>query len=561
MKKFSKIAIIVGITAIAFYTLPYLILKQNSVISAWDNLDSYFIWYKVISKYSWFLPLDFKIPEFMNGLSRNVFHSELIFQVAIFNFLTPLKAYIFIDILGRIIAYIGTYLLLKDYVLINNKNEFVLSGLALCFAFIPNLLTLIFLTLLGQPLWLWTFLNIRSGNYRFYNWVILTLIPFCVNFELITPFFLTFVGFIWLYDLITKRKFNLIFLFSICYCAFISLVTIYRYIYITFFDNTFVSHRKDWSIMAIQALSLKPFIQSVQEGIKLHIMDNGEGCCLAMNKIIMLPTSLFAVLYAIIKNLKEKKALIFIWLLMFGIAIFYGLMLHYVPIIQFVDSFEFLKQFQLNRFYFLLPMLWLITFALSLNLIKEQFNKFGKYIVFILIFYQIIYSLGSNFYFKNSIKYMFHKNLPENVYTYKEYFAEKQFSEIKEFIGEPQNRYKVAVLGLLPLNISAYNGFYSINGYFNLFSLDYKKKLNKLNANLLKKNYVYRMLLEFWGHQQIIYWEEKYFDTNIMKELGTKYLMSDRPVIPLEKNSKVKFLKEFKHPESKYTIYLYELIK
>ena len=431
----------------------------------------------------------------------------------------------------------------------------------MCFAFIPNLLTLTFLTILGQPLWLWTFLNIRGGNYKHYNWVILTLIPFCVNFELITPFFLTFVGFIWLYDLITKRKFNPIFLLSICYCAFVSLITIYRFIYITFFDNTFVSHRKDWSVIAIQALSLKPFTQSIQEGIKMHIMNNGEGCCLAMNKMVMFPTSLFAVLYAVVKNLKEKRILLALWLIMLVIATFYGLMFHYVPLMQFVDSIECIRQFQISRFYFLLPMLWLITFALSLNLIKEQFCKFGKYVVFILIFSQIIYALHSNFYFKNSIKYMLHKNLPETAHTYKEYFAEKQFAEIKEFIGRPLNEYKVATLGLLPLNITAYNGFYSINGYFNMFSLDYKRKLNKLNAKLLKKNYVYRMLLEFWGHQQMIYWEEQYFDTNVMKELGTEYLMSDRPVVPLEKNSKVKFLKEFKHPESKYTIYLYELVK
>ena len=120
MKKFSQTAIILGTIAITLYMLPYLILKQNSVISAWDNLDRYFIWYKIIAKYGWFLPLNFKIPEFMDGLSRNVFHSELIFQVAIFNFLTPLKAYILVDVLGRIIAYTGLYLLLNDYDLKDN---------------------------------------------------------------------------------------------------------------------------------------------------------------------------------------------------------------------------------------------------------------------------------------------------------------------------------------------------------------------------------------------------------------------------------------------------------
>jgi len=557
MKK-NKFAIILGLLAVFLYTVPYLIFRQDSAISAWDNLDSYFVWYKTIAKYGWFLPLNFVIPEFMDGLPRNVFHSEFIFQVAIFNFLTPLKAYIVVDVLGRLIGFFGAYLLLKDYILKNDEKGYVSSGLALCFAFIPNYLTLTFLTLLGQPLWLWTFLNIRGGNYKYYNWIILTLIPCCVNFELITPFFLTFVGCIWFYDLITKKKLNPVFLGSIFYCAFISLITIYRFIYISFFDKDFVSHRKDWSLVGIQTLSLQPFWESVCSGIKKHIYNNGESCSCAMNKLIMLPVFLFSTIYALVKKLEERKLMLFIWGFMFFAAILYGIMFHYTPVLRFIDNVEVLKQFQVSRFYFLMPIIWIIAFALALKVILKSFPKFGKYFIFVFIVAQFIYAMSANHYFKNTIMNIFK---PQTSASYRQYFAEKQFEDIKNYIGRPQNEYKVAVLGLLPLNGASYNGFHCINGYFNMFSLPYKRKLNEMNANLLEKNIAYKMLLKYWGHQQMIYWDEHYFDTNVMKELGTEYLLSDRPVIPLDKNSKVKYLKTFNYPNSIYTIYLYELIK
>lgn len=546
------------------YSLPYLLLRQDAVIPSWDNLDSYFIWYKVLSNYGWFLPLDFKIPEFLDGTPRNVFHSELIFQVAIFNFLTPLKAYITVDLLGRIIGFFGMFLLLKDYILKKEaENTLLISGLAVCYAMIPNPLTLTFLTILGQPLWLWGFLNIRKGDYKYYNWLVITLIPFGVNFELITPFFLTFVGCIWLYDLITKKKWNLMFLFSIFLCTFVSLITIYRFIYISLFDQNFVSHRKDWSVVQIQILSQHSFIKSILEGFKLNLFNNGEFCANTANSLIIVPTMLFTLIYGIYKKAKSYIVQILLFTTLISlICIIYGLFFYYLPLQKFIDENPVMTQFQFSRFYFMLPMLWVFIFATSLSFIKNIFSKFGKYIVIVLILMQVVNLYSINTYFHGNIaKYILKKEYSLAKYSYKEYFAEEQYQQIKEFIGLPQDTYKVAIVGELPFNVAAYNGFHSINGYFNLYSWHHKQKLNKMNKNLIEKNPVYQMLLVYWGHQQLIYWDEYYFDTKIMKELGTKYLLSDRPIFQF-KQSKLKYLKTFP-PRGRFrkgfTIYLYEL--
>lgn len=561
MSKKQTYLLFLTIGIFLIYALPYLFFKQDSIISPWDNLDSYFVWYKVLSKYGWFLPLDFKIPEFLCGTSRNTFHSELIFQVAIFNVLTPLKAYITIDLLGRIVGFCGMFLLLKDFLLKDYKdNGLLLCGLSLCFAFIPNMLTLTFLTILGQPLWLWAFLNIRKGNYKYYNWLVLTLIPFCVNFELVTPFFLFTIGCIWLYDLITKKKLNPIFLFSIFYCGIISLITIYRFIYITYFDKTFVSHRLDWKLSIIQTGAHYSFINSLLEGIRRHILENGELCANPENKFLLLPTFIFAFICGCFKKVKRYLVpMLGLFFLMTIISMIYGVFFYHGPFQVLLDNVEILRQFQFSRFYFFMPALWVMLFALSIALIKDTFTKFGKYIAFILVITQIIHLFCINTYFSNTIKkYLLHK--PIGNLTYKEYLAEDRYRYIKNFIGEPQDKYRIAIIGELSYNVAAYNGFHSINGYFNLFSLEHKRKLNQLNKVLIENSPTYKIFLVYWGHQQFIYWDEHVFDTNIMRELGVRYLFSDRPI--QQKNpSDLYFLKVFPpQNQNGQTIYLYRLL-
>lgn len=87
----------------------------------------------------------------------------------------------------------------------------------------------------------------KKKNLKAYNWVILCLMPFCVNFELITPFFLTCISILWTYDFIKTKKPNYTFLFAIALYCLLSLITIYRFLYLTFFSD-FVPHRQDWSL-------------------------------------------------------------------------------------------------------------------------------------------------------------------------------------------------------------------------------------------------------------------------------------------------------------------------
>ncbi|MDA6131502.1 DUF6044 family protein, partial [Escherichia coli] len=57
--------------------------------------------------------------------------------------------------------------------------------------------------------------------------------------------------------------------------------------------------------------------------------------------------------------------------------------------------------------------------------------------------------------------------------TVRQFYAEEQFSAIKEYIGLPQEDYRVASIGLHPA-IAQYNGFYTLDSYNNFYPLTYK---------------------------------------------------------------------------------------
>lgn len=552
MKKDRLIAITLSLFVIFIYALPYIILKHNIIISTWDNFDSYFVWYKILAEHGYWLPLDYVIPNFYEGIPRSCFHSELIFQVAIFHILTPLKAYITVDLLSRIIGFFGMYLFLKDY-LLKGRNDYFLCACALCFAFIPNYLTLTFLTLLGQPLIFWAFLNIRNNNYKAYNWIILCLMPFCVNFELITPFFLTCVSLLWLYDTLKTRKPNFVFLGAIALYSAISLISIYRFLYLTFFSD-FEPHRQDWSLFEMNAHLIKGFFGSIFAGITKHILRDSEGCTFTGTMLFALPIATFSTIYAIYKKY-NVKAILSCWGLLLIFSTIYGICFFYEPALHFTDNHEIIKTFQFNRFYFLVPFVWYVLFAYSLDVIRANFVKFGKYAIAIAILLQLGILLRYNVYFSNSLWFM--NGLRNNNPTYKEYFAQNQFNEIRDFIGKPQDSYKVATVGL-PFNVALYNGFYMLTGYFNVYPLEYKRKFEKISEEAIKEFPNLETAIKYWGHQLVLLPNERLFDVNGLKVLGCQYIFSASP-LHLKENSQLELLKIFNNPSSVYTIYVYRL--
>lgn len=569
-KCFEKIIeykyIVISILLILIFVSPYFILGQGVYIPIWDNLDSIFLWHKVlVDSGQLFGHWNDSVTQFINGIPRNLLSSEFNVVTLLFSILKPLTTYAVADILSRFIGFWGMYLLLKNHFLEKNKNEWLISGISCAFALIPIWSALPFLTIFGQPLLLNSFLNIRKNNFKLQDWIIITLIPFCLTFALITPFIIISISLVWLYDVIKTRKINFVFVFSILFFACLSLMLEYRLILISFFTPGFVPHRVEFNFYKVYKYYdiLFPFSKAFWYGLSTLLLKNGQEHSVSMSQFIIMPISFLAIIIGIIKKNVPKNILTFLFIISF-IGIFYGLFSCWGWFILVKENFPFLKEFDFSRFCFIVPMFWYITFALSLNFINNSIaKKWGNYVIYFLLIAQILLLFVTNYTFANSVKFIYHGENTKNP-SYSQYFAEEQFNEIRDYINKPQQSYRVLSLGLSP-TIASYNGFYTLDGYFVMYPLDYKHKFRKIIEKELNKSNRAKSYYDDWGSRIYLFANDqgdpKSIDLNskAIRELNGEYIFSTTKIKNDAQNN-LRLLKIFKNSKSIYTIYLYKVL-
>lgn len=180
----KKLWLTVAWVVIAIWVAPYFLLGEEAHMRVHDNLDSNIAWYKVLKESGkLFAPADASIPQIMNGeLTRNAFYSEFYAIIALFMVFPPMIAYGLSQFITRSLAFLGMYLLLEKYIL-KDKLPFIQIGVALLFALTPYWPSGM-LSILGMPLALWAFLNIRNGEKSWKNYFIISVLPFLSSFVL-----------------------------------------------------------------------------------------------------------------------------------------------------------------------------------------------------------------------------------------------------------------------------------------------------------------------------------------------------------------------------------------
>ena len=80
-------------------------------------------------------------------------------------------------------------------------------------------------------------------------------------------------------------------------------------------------------------------------------------------------------------------------------------------------------------------------------------------------------------------------------------------SQIREDIGLPQESYRVISVGLHPA-IAQFNGFHTLDGYFNNYPLEYKHRFRNIIGYELEKSDELRDYFDGWGSRCYIFTEE-----------------------------------------------------
>jgi hypothetical protein len=191
---------IIGIVVVIF-VFPYVLLGDNAYIRIHDNLEGEWIWLKLLADhhvafgiYSWV-----RIDQIMRGVPRNVMPPGLSVNMLLVLWLGMYKAYIASDFLLRIIGFGGMVLMLSDYVVPARENKYIVWLCALTFCVLPFYIPF-GLSVMGQPLLFWAFLNLQERRRIVLSYIIIILFPFYSSMVwFIVPFEVMLAMAVWWY--------------------------------------------------------------------------------------------------------------------------------------------------------------------------------------------------------------------------------------------------------------------------------------------------------------------------------------------------------------------------
>ncbi|MGP4064402.1 DUF6044 family protein [Oceanobacillus sp. M65] len=552
----NKVLIGIALLIIAAYVAPYFILGEDAHIRVHDNMDSNIVWYKLLAESGQIFTLtDTHLPNVINGLPRSALPSGFDALVWMYTLFEPMTAYAIGQTLMRLAAFFGMYFLLKHHAIRSDKQQVLCIGAALAFSLLPFWPSGM-LSIAGLPLALHCFLMIRrkGKSEKIYYWITLGLIPFFSNFVLSFVFFLAVMGLVWLIDWIRDKRSNWVFFSAIAMMATIYIVKNYLLIFSMFFESGFTSHRN--------ALDLghNSFERSME--LTLENFLYGHTHDMAEQFLIILPVIGFAFALAAYRNIKPYWLLslfCFNFLLSLWYAFWYWEGWRIVK-----DNVMVANTFNFARIHFFDPAIWYICFALALAIIWKHM-RLGKIIAIVLIVAQCYHLFPFN---------------EENKYsefdtpTFKEFYAEPLFNEIKEYIGEDPSSYRVVSIGMHP-TIAQYNGFYTLDTYNNSFPLEYKEAFREVVAGELEKSPSLENYFDTWGGRLYMYVaehgenylftkdrndpiEKLDINTTALKELGGDYILS---AVPIENYVELglTFESEFEKADLPWEIFLYRV--
>ncbi len=541
------------------YLMPYFVLGEDTHIRVHDNLDSNIVWYHLLAQSGQiFAAPGTTLPNVINGLPRSALSSSLDTMTWLYVIFKPFTAYVINQAIMRFAAFFGMYGLLR-FLFRSKENrgfhEWIAAGVGLGFALLPFWPSGA-LSIAGLPAALLAFLNIRrDGKHanKIY-WGLLFLLPFDSSLILTFGFFIGLVGLLWLYDWWKQKQVNLPLFYALIMMSCIYLLKDYLLIASMFFGEGFTSHRAEFN------LGHNSFSETIRLFNKNFIF--GHTHDLSIHQKVILPTVIAALLVAFYKKVSFKGIAVPLTmnvLLSFWYALWYwegwrGLKNH----------FALLNTFNFSRIHFLHPFLWYAAFAFALVMIGKHV-KFGKWMILILMVLQL------NMLFKLDEEFKYREiGTP----TFKEFYSTDLFREIKDYIHEPPEDYRVVSVALHPV-IAQYNGMYTLDTYNVTYPLAYKHKFRKIIAPELAKDPELRNYFDTWGGRLYMYSSElgKHYmftknshktlehltiNTQQLHRLGGDYILSGLPIKDY-RSLNLAFEKSFENNQSPWKIYLYKV--
>ena len=542
------------IVLFTLYFSPYLINGQDSYIMPHDNLDQC----NMIGIYDGtfngsFFPSEEMEEYNLPGIQPIFRIVRLSFDKLFFHTFGYFWGFVVNELIYRILAFIGMFLLMKRIKNILQFPDILLILLAFSFASLPfwpqgNA------SVAGIPLLVVALHNLYLNKHYILSFLFILFFGFYSSL-ILSGIFIGIIIIISFSFLLMKGKLNLPLFFgalSLLVCWIISHYGLFWHQFVEQIPNS----RSEYIVFT------GGFDRFLNEMFKLFL--NGQYHAHSKHKFIILPSLVFISIFYF-RHFRFKKWFLLGLGYLFFSAITYGLW-YFTPISEYYTSMDF--GFKWSRFFFINPPVWYVLWGIALiyffNVFKN--NKIGMFIISFLLFLQIGY---------NSSRYTL------RAYTFKptfrEFFSEQQFDEIEEELMLDKNHLRIGCIGFFP-SVANYNGFKTLGAYIGIYPLDFKQKLYKIIKGELDQNrhiekYFLRHGFRVYLFDDKIakrYGDQEYIKKNIpeitceldieeIKKFGVTHIFSVSKITNNEeKNLRLVYISD--KPKYLYRLYVYEIL-
>lgn len=551
----DRVFLLIGMSIVLLYYLPYIILGENMFVNAHDFLDCHQANMKVLKDHSALFKIDYIFPS-MDGLPISGFDSLYPLRCLIYSIFQPYTAFLVGDAIARVVAFIGMFLLLtyrKNKPELNNAQRIIALIVSILFGFLFFNDGYFELGSAGVPLMLYSFANLKDGKRKIVSLVLLVFIAsFSSIFHLAFFSCILLLGY-YLYKCYCDNSKYPWFFIGLLIFGLSSILFSYNIIY-NFFVSDVVSHRTEFN------LGMAP--KEILFGCFRMLLNTQEHTGILPTSIIILVT----IYYIFLKKGSIDRDVKFLLILIASILV-YWCIYQYAKYI--LPDFKIIHTFQADRFYFWLPTLWLALFYYVLmELHKMGKNKKVMSVIVLLLFANI---LVVNPEFRPLIrKYV----IGRHPVTYKQFYDVNLFNKIKSELNIRDDT-KVVALGMYP-SILSYNGLYTLDGYYVSYPLSYKKKFREVIKDELDKNKDDKEYFDNWGSRCYIFsselnhsieygkFDEKRsienlsINTEALGKMGCEYIISS-VAINNYRDLNLSLVNIFTTPDSFWELFVYKV--
>jgi hypothetical protein len=541
----NRVSPCVSIGVVVMTLVPILILGEASYFTVHDNLDSEFVYKRILleSGKVWDFSSEAVVQNVMNGIPRAGFRSGLDVSQLLFAVVSPHVAYIVNYLIIHVVAFIGMALVLKAYFLPEHSQRWIAWMVAAVFTAIP-FYSQFGLSVAGQPLLLLSFLNILMRKQTLLDFAVIVIFPFYSHIILAAPFIIGALIVIGAIGMYRSKEMN----WSYC-IAIVVLVLVYAGVEFQMIKSvvthSFVSHQRMFDVL----LSSQYHAGSI-------------------STILIWVCGTAALVQQFFKGKTSGQLL---GLVLFIVAVgvvagFHDWIVYYLG-----AAIPLLRSFNITRLYFLLPLALMICFAIALRELvsSRRLLVFG----WLAVCAQLLVTLNANAEFKTNARILAGRSIEEP--TYQAFFATDLFSSIGRYVGRPKEGYRVVSIGIHP-SVAQFNGFYTLDSYQTTYPLEYKRQFRKIIEKELAKSDVLRDYFDGWGNRCYVFVSElgkssfygkasgktvNHLELNTphLRTMGGEYVFSAVEILNYEENA-LSFEGKFSDSLSYWDIYLYKVL-